>query len=356
MPSISDAYQWAIDKCNEANIGYSQQYRNQQTVDGITYYDCSSFVWYALKAGGFDVVSAYGSQYPFVTANMEATLLALGFTRYDATSSPWSNGDIMWKTGHCEIVYDATRYYTMGAHDADRPLVDQVSIAYVDNRNFYTYGYHYTETTIDLLVISAILGNWWTESGLNPGIWEGTVVGNPGYGLGHWTDVPSAGLDRRTRLFNWLFANGYSQDDGIGQLTYFLPANENYWTSGTGQYSRLYLNLQDFLAYQPPSQTMAELETLTYAFQQGWEGLTTPQTVRYNNAVSIYSYLRDNAATAIRQPWYKGNYYLTTAQSQSNALLIYDFFAGTPPTPPTPPPPTPTTRRKSPFWVFIYPF
>ena len=55
MASIQTAYEWAIEKCNAPNIGYSQANRMEKTVNGITYYDCSSFIWFALKAGGFDV-------------------------------------------------------------------------------------------------------------------------------------------------------------------------------------------------------------------------------------------------------------------------------------------------------------
>jgi hypothetical protein len=36
MASIQTAYEWAIEKCNAPNIGYSQAYRNQRTVNGIT--------------------------------------------------------------------------------------------------------------------------------------------------------------------------------------------------------------------------------------------------------------------------------------------------------------------------------
>ena len=52
MPDINKAYSWAIQTCNAPNVGYSNAYRNQQTVGGITYYDCSSFINYALLAGG----------------------------------------------------------------------------------------------------------------------------------------------------------------------------------------------------------------------------------------------------------------------------------------------------------------
>ena len=57
MPSIQSAYNWSIETCAKENVGYSQTYRNQRTVNGITYYDCSSFIWYALIAGGWDLVS-----------------------------------------------------------------------------------------------------------------------------------------------------------------------------------------------------------------------------------------------------------------------------------------------------------
>ena len=39
MPDINKSYSWAINTCNAPNVGYSQSYRNQQTVGGITYYD-----------------------------------------------------------------------------------------------------------------------------------------------------------------------------------------------------------------------------------------------------------------------------------------------------------------------------
>ena len=47
MPNINQAYSWAVNTCNAPNVGYSQAYRNQQTIGGITYYDCSSFIWYS---------------------------------------------------------------------------------------------------------------------------------------------------------------------------------------------------------------------------------------------------------------------------------------------------------------------
>ena len=95
--SLNNAYTWAINTCNKANVGYSQSYRNQQTVNGITYYDCSSFIWYALKAGGFDVTTAYRtatsanySGNAITTHNMSSWLTALGFTQININTEKWS--------------------------------------------------------------------------------------------------------------------------------------------------------------------------------------------------------------------------------------------------------------------------
>ena len=130
--SIAAAYSWAINTCNNASVGYSQTYRNQQTVSGITYYDCSSFIWYALVAGGFDMSGTYGSSYPFTTTYMNTVLLNLGFTRITIDSSTVAlAGDIVWKSGHTEMVYlGAGEGYAklMGAHSSQLDLADQVSI------------------------------------------------------------------------------------------------------------------------------------------------------------------------------------------------------------------------------------
>ena len=132
MTSIQNAYNWAVETCADDNVGYSQQYRNQQTVNGITYYDCSSFIWYALVAGGFDVKSANGgSLYPFWTGAEAACLRVLGFVKH-SPGEPWKPGDILIRTGHTEMAFDETR--TMGAHTSKVPLAEQVSINTNDSR------------------------------------------------------------------------------------------------------------------------------------------------------------------------------------------------------------------------------
>lgn len=136
MPNITDSWNWAVSTCEAANVGYSQGYRNAQTVNGITYYDCSSFIWYALKNGSFDVNAAYQAAMGYaysgnaITTSYErAWLIALGFSPIDKTGE-WKAGDICWRSGHTEMVYEGGtgKGRTMGAHSSSKPLADQVSI------------------------------------------------------------------------------------------------------------------------------------------------------------------------------------------------------------------------------------
>lgn len=249
MPSIQQAYNWAVETCANENVGYSQEYRNQQTVKGITYYDCSSFIWYSLLAGGFDVKSANGgSSYPFWTGTQSACLRLLGFKKH-SPSDPWLPGDILLRTGHTEMAFDSTR--TMGAHTAKAPLPEQVSINANDSRDnwlelwrwengatnewikgnrWLTIGEMQNNATIifnellkngfTLESICGLLGNTggvYTlgESSINPGIWQ-NLTPNPvlGFGLFQWT--PS------TNYTNWADVNGYDHDDGYGQLDWLI--------------------------------------------------------------------------------------------------------------------------------------
>ena len=82
--SLTGAFSWSVAKCNANDVGYSQAYRNERTVDGITYYDCSSFIWYALLHNGWDCVAAnWGSSWPFTTSSMPYILPELGFVQVD---------------------------------------------------------------------------------------------------------------------------------------------------------------------------------------------------------------------------------------------------------------------------------
>lgn len=134
---LTGAYDWAIERCNNPWVGYSQYYRNEETIyneyyqHDITYYDCSSFVWFALLHNGWDCVTANGgSTWPFTTGTMASVLPRLGFTQIDQ-NSVWKPMDIVLRSGHTEVVYQGGNAsgICMGAHgDRGIALVDQVSI------------------------------------------------------------------------------------------------------------------------------------------------------------------------------------------------------------------------------------
>lgn len=341
MPDINTAYSWSISTCNASNVGYSQTYRNQQTVNGITYYDCSSFLWYALKAGGFDVSGAYqqalGYAYSgnaITTANERAWLTALGFTQVDINGE-WKAGDILWRSGHTEMVYSGgtASGITMGAHSSSYPLADQVSInSSATPASKWTALYRYGDSPvvkegISIYVISAICGNWYHESNINPGIYQNLHVvpltdnnAAGGYGLGQWTNNPITGVTRRTELAVYLEDNGYAYDDGDGQLEYFLYEDVWYSYQEAAQFS----DLTDFLYTNE-----TDIETLTHAFNIGWEGIhDSSWNTRVEYANLCYNYIRNHAQDTSITTWYTGNRWLTQSQILNNAVLVYRYLNG----------------------------
>lgn len=126
MPSLERFFEWCVNTCNDPNVGYSQDYRCAQTVNGVTYYDCSSFVYYALKAGGWSDLPSY----PFTTYTMIPYLLSGGWYEVSADGDILS-GDIGWNLEHTEVAYSNGENgiaVFMGAHDNCYPLPLQVSI------------------------------------------------------------------------------------------------------------------------------------------------------------------------------------------------------------------------------------
>lgn len=285
MPSINKAYQWSVQKCNAPNIGYSQDYRNQQTVNGVTYYDCSSFINYALLAGGFSTPDYAPDNNSFTTFTMGAELERLGFKHYTVGSGfVWKAGDIGVNTEtHTEMCYKGgtgTAQF-MGAHTSDAALADQVSIG-SGSRTFdhcYRYGngasggggysWHAKATgayardsteaienaycMADVLIgelgwtnnaLAAILGNMGSESGYNPWRWQGDTVqstaGSPWYSIGYGlVQFTEAG-----KYINSPVAKGYSgyapnfsnqagkPTDGEAQIR-FIDSNADYYPTSS---------------------------------------------------------------------------------------------------------------------------
>lgn len=246
MPSINGAYTWAVNCCNLPKVGYSQAYRNQQTVSGITYYDCSSFINYALLAGGWSTPGYAPNSNAFTTYDMEGVLQQLGFTR--VTDSIIKAGDIGVSDTHTEMCYKGGtgKAVFMGAHGRNGiALVNQVSIGSssgdpnyertfpriwrygdgasgefgytwiigTDSEYFEDYGdkqknnaaciysfFYFKGWTLQ--AIAGFCGNVMQESKFNPALIE---VGGTGHGLVQWTPP--------TDLYNVLDVLYGSHDD-----------------------------------------------------------------------------------------------------------------------------------------------
>lgn len=206
MPSITKAWTWARDTCNRANVGYSQTYRNQQTVGGITYYDCSSFINFALLAGGFTTPSYAPSHNSFTTWTEPAELMRLGFKK--VTDGTLKVGDIgvsnTSSMQHTEMVYAVSGNLGqwMGAHTDSYALADQVSIT------------------------SAWVGNWFTDLYRYEGEDEGTEPVEPTYTLTVTYGTASKTTGKKgdtatltaTKYKGWKFT-GWEIKSGAGRLT-----------------------------------------------------------------------------------------------------------------------------------------
>lgn len=345
MPNINKAYTWAINTCNAPNIGYSQSYRNQQTVRGVTYYDCSSFINYALLAGGFSTPGYAPTSNAFTTYTMPSVLSALGFKSYAPTSTfEWKAGDIGLSDSHTEMCYKGGKGtgIFMGAHTDNALLQYQVSIGSSSGnatyaRTFpvcyrYGNGADAEVTGYSAHVISAICGNFWTESNVNPGVWESLTPvawdavwnnNTGGYGLGQWTNTGGDTHGRLYKLHEYLVANGYADDSMEGQAAYILE--ENVWHKGTDyQQAITYATLEEFL-----NSTSTDLNYLTKAWLYCWEGIANNTLAnRQSQAKKAYDYINAHANDAAITEYYHTNNYLSEAQILNNCVMLYRIMGG----------------------------
>lgn len=337
MPNLNKFYTWCIQTCNAPDVGYSLSYRAQQTVGGITYYDCSSFVFYAMREGGWTNLPSY----PFTTYDMITYLTAGGWHEVPANGTILA-GDIGWNIEHTEVAYSRGENGVavfMGAHDDIYPLPDQVSIGVGGDPNIprsfnriFRYGSGgATEYGVMLPVVCALCGNAYVGSHVNPA-WVRPLSGD--IGLWGWSG------QRLTDFQTWCQRNNYQTDDPEAQMQYLVV--EDYW-SGT-----LYgiSSLSDFL-----QSTSTNIDELTEAFWYCWVG-TLPSYLqdRIDFAHEAYDYINLHANdTTITQWETTPMQYLTKEQSLKNCVMLYRFYSagggggGTPSKP----------KYKMPLWMKI---
>ena len=341
MPDINRAYSWAIETCNAPNVGYSQSYRNAQTVGGITYYDCSSFINYALLAGGFETPSYAPNRNAFTTYTEASELIRLGFTEVDA-SGAYLAGAIGLSNGHTEMCYrgGSGKGVFMGAHTDNAPLANQVSIGSSGGNPDYERSFprlfRYGDGGASgygssAYVIAALAGNSWRESHINPTLYQ---MDGSAFGLFQWDG------ERKTALLNWLSDNGYENTSPNGQMQYLVV--EDDWI---GSYDGI-SSLTEFL-----QSNSTDIASLTTAFCNCWERPGVPALEeRIEFAYKALSYIQLHANDTSIVEWEtEPMYYLSEEQALHNAVLMYRFYSagggggGTPS----------TRKKKMPIWMWI---
>lgn len=361
---INKAYTWAIETCNAPNVGYSMDFRYQQTIGGITYYDCSSFVWYALKAGGFINIGDSA----FITYYMQDILTNAGFTLLNAGQEKWLAGDIVlgkyqYYNGildyqHTEMVYQGTdnigEGYLMGAHGADGiALPNQVSIydflkygSVSPGSSTYTpllrFGNGASGYGLTLAQVAAMCGNAFQESTVNPGSWgEGYQPEDHGYGLWAWTDwTGEHPFYLGTEMRNWVEERYGDWTNGNGQVACVLaddlPSGSVWTPTPISEYSytnALYPDMQSWIN----SPDKNDVEEMCLQWFLHWE---TPRTLGVFNqtwssrlafARKAYDFIREHANDSsitqwiVRTPPPDSIKYLTEAESLNNCVMMWRF-------------------------------
>ena len=369
---LDRAYQWAINTCNAPNVGYSQTYRNQQTVNGITYYDCSSFVWYALYNGEFEGIGSYA----FTTYYIEDTLTAAGWNKLNAFTEKWLPGDVVlgkWDTittitgervtgfQHVEMCYQGTdnpgEGYLMGAHGASgRQLPDQVSIKTTldygvngHDRSKYTWLFRWGEGGasgygLTLAQVAALCGNAWMESTVNPGSDGHSVPQDHARGLWSWTDYEGL-FYAGTAMINWMTDHGYEDwRDGDAQLACLmdnnLPAPYEYpadpgskWLpTGINEYRHTNAQYPNWESWINADQKN-DIEEMTRQFFLHWEVPSTWDVFmmtwaqRFSFAQKAAAFIQEHANDTSITEWIvkklPGSIYLTEAEALNNCVMLW---------------------------------
>lgn len=138
--SLQGMLQWAVDRAADPYVAYSQTYRNYRTINGITYFDCSSFVFFAMwLGGGLDVsqfgystdLQAYrdGNAYSPALSGDLAIFRAIGCQQVSLDPANWQPGDFLVKTRtHIEMCYSLSPLQQVGARTDSLPPADQVAV------------------------------------------------------------------------------------------------------------------------------------------------------------------------------------------------------------------------------------
>ncbi len=345
MASIEAMLEWGVKICNDDRYLYGGA-RNSYASGGF-YFDCSSFVNFAINAGGWETPGYAPINGAFYTGNMGDELVRLGFTAYASNKiTEYLPGDIgvnhSSESQHTEIFYkydDDGNALWMGAHGQNGYYATnkaaQVSIK-ARNSGFNTI-YRWEDgvepsgyTVTNYYVLAAMCGNFQAESFICPNTWESGIVmywdyeyeytSRGGYGLGQWTNVGTP-HGRLYNLIAWMLENGYDTTSGVGEASYIVK--EDVWTQNVSGYSSEYASLTDFM--QSDSE---DLYTLTYDWMRCWEGINGNISDRHRYAQHYLTYLQEHIDDEDIKSWQlsDSNYALSENAMNNNAVMLSRFM------------------------------
>lgn len=239
-----------------------------------------------------------------------------------------SNPDLveLWHTGIVESVNNG-RIYTVEGNTGDPRKVRRNDYNVFDPDVICFGMMNGTSLTVSDYVIAAICGNFWRESTVNPGIWESLIPstwdhvynydGIGGYGLGGFTNIAGATVQRLLAYHDWCVANGYSEDDGNAQL-YYIIFVERCWKA-------IYQN-DEFDVWLNSTET--DLYQLTDDWCRWWEGNPGDHMdERFAHAQTAYDYIQQHKSDdPSGYTWVTGNFFCSEPQILNNIMCLYFWF------------------------------
>lgn len=250
----------------------------------------------------------------------------------DVVFFTWEHNPRLGGLDHTGIVerVEGNTVYTIEGNNRGGVGVDLVrrDYYYLDSDQMVCFGMmNGTALTVSDYVIAAICGNFWRESTVNPGIWESLIPstwdhvynydGIGGYGLGGFTNIAGATVQRLLAYHDWCVANGFSEDDGSAQL-YYIIFVERCWKA-------IYQN-DDFDDWLNSTET--DLYTLTDEWCRWWEGNPGDHMdERFAHAQTAYDYIQQHKSDdPSGYTWVTGNFFCSEQQILNNIMCLYFWF------------------------------
>lgn len=148
--------------------------------------------------------------------------------------------------------------------------------------------------------VSAVCGNFWVESHINPGCWQyGHFEDwNYGYGIGQWTPA--------TKLREWAEDRGLPYRGDGGTQCRMLDNQSEQWHSSTYPYptgQNPPITWEEFKKSTLPVETLAEY--FLYYWEDPHEQAEQSRAERVAHAVKYYEKLKGNVPSANKKgmPW-----------------------------------------------------